>query len=69
MKKIIFYSSLVIAIVLLINIINILTTDLTRLTEFGYGYLVGKIILFFVFIGIVLFTRKTLKAKNTVYNG
>ena len=58
MKKIIFYFSLVIAIIMLINIINIITTDLKRLTEYGYGYLVGKMILFLVFVGIVILTRK-----------
>lgn len=58
MKKIIFYLSLGIAIITLINIINILTTDLKRLTEYGYGYLVGKIILFLVLVGIVILIRK-----------
>lgn len=58
MKKIIFYLSLGIAIIMLINIANILTNDLKRLTEYGYGYLVGKIILFLIFVGIVILTRK-----------
>ena len=58
MKKIIFYLSLGIAIITLINIINILTTDLKRLTEYGYGYLVGKIIVFLVLVGIVILIRK-----------
>lgn len=58
MRKIIFYLSLVIGIILLTNIINILITDLKRLTEYGYGYLVGKIVLFLVFVGIIILTRK-----------
>lgn len=58
MKKIIFYLSIIIAIIILTNIINILTTDLKRLTEYGYGYLVGKIILLIVFVGIIVLTRK-----------
>ncbi len=58
MKKITFYISAGIAIVLLINIINILFADLNRLTDYGYGYLVGKVILFLIFAGIALLTRK-----------
>ena len=58
MKKILFYSSMGISIILLINIIKILTTDLNRLTEYGYGYLAGKVILFVIFGIIILITRK-----------
>ena len=58
MKKILFYISLGISIILLINIINILATDFNRLTEYGYGYLVGKVILFLIFGTIILLTRK-----------
>lgn len=65
MKKIIFYLSLGIAIIILINIINIITINLKRLTEYGYGYLTGKIILFVVFAGIVFLTRKhKIKSDN-----
>jgi len=58
MKKVIFYLSLGIAIILFINIINIIATDLKRLTEYGYGYLVGKLILFLIFVGLIILTRK-----------
>jgi hypothetical protein len=58
MKKIIFYISLGVSIILLINIINILITDLNRLTEYGYGYLVGKVILLLILGIIMLVTRK-----------
>ncbi len=58
MKKILFYISLVISIILLINIINIIVSDFNRLTEYGYGYLVGKVILFLIFGTILLLTRK-----------
>ena len=71
MKKIIFYLSVVIGIIILTNIINILITDLKRLTEYGYGYLVGKIVLFLVFVGIIILTRKhKIKSESwkTVYN-
>ncbi len=58
MKKWFFYVSLVISIILLINIIEILINDLNRLTEYGYGYLVGKIILLLIFGTITLLTRR-----------
>jgi len=57
MKKIL-YISLGISVILLINIINILRNDLNRLTEYGYGYLVGKVILLLIFGTIILLTRK-----------
>ncbi|CAM1334242.1 hypothetical protein [Tenacibaculum aestuariivivum] len=58
MKKIIFYISITISILLLINIIEMLITDFNRLTEYGYGYLIGKVILFVLFLSVVFFTRK-----------
>ena len=58
MKKILFFIALGVSIILLINILNILITDLNRLTEYGYGYLVGKIILLVIFGIIMLVTRK-----------
>lgn len=65
MKKIIFYISVGISIILLINIINILVNDLNRLTNYGHGYLVGKGILFAIFIIVILITRKhKIKAKT-----
>lgn len=61
MKKIIFYVSIGVSILLLVNIINILITDLNRFTDYKYGYLIGKIILLLIFIVIAFFTRKTQK--------
>ncbi|PSR08457.1 MAG: hypothetical protein C7M88_09805 [Candidatus Arcticimaribacter sp.] len=60
MRKVIFYLSLIVSISLLWNIIRILGEDLDRLTQYGYGYLVGKIILFSIFLTVVLFTRKSI---------
>lgn len=57
MKKVLFYSSLLISIIFLINIISILTTELDRLTDYGYGYLFGKVILLVMFMTIMLVTR------------
>ncbi len=58
MKKTIFYISLVLLIIMLVNIIQILSTDFQRLTEYGFGYLLGKFILLILFGAIVFFTRK-----------
>ena len=66
MKKTIFISSIITSLVLLINILQILITDLEILTDYGYGYLLGKIILFFVFSTIAIVTRNYIvKSKNT----
>jgi len=66
MKKIIFYISTIISIILLVNIIQILTNDFERLTEYGFGYLIGKIILFVIFLTLLLLTKKSiLKKKDT----
>ena len=63
MKKVIFYIAVIIAVIFLVNVINILVNDLSRLTEYGYGYLAGKIILFFAFGALAYFTRpKKVKA-------
>ena len=66
MKKAIFYVSIIISLIILVNIIQILATDLERLTEYGYGYLIGKIILFGIFLILTLFSKKyILKNKKT----
>ncbi|MBP1838111.1 hypothetical protein [Formosa algae] len=57
MKKTAFYISLIIALLLFINVVQIIATDLERLTEYGYGYLIGKVILFIIFAAIALLTR------------
>ena len=42
MKKIIFYFSIIISIILLIDIAKILRTDFARLSVYDFGYLSGK---------------------------
>lgn len=59
MKKIIFYIAAILSFFLLVNIIKIVVTDFNRLTEYGFGYLVGEIILFLVFVITALATRKS----------
>ena len=64
MKKIIFYISIIVSVFLLINILKILILDFERLTEYGFGYLVGKIILLLVFVTLILLTKKAvIKSK------
>jgi uncharacterized membrane protein required for colicin V production len=58
MRKVFFYISLVISIFLLMNILKILIADFYRLTEYGFGYLVGKLILFVIFATLMFLTRK-----------
>jgi len=64
MKKILFYTSLIVSVFFLINIISIIYDDFVKLTEYGYGYLTGKIIIFILFVLISYFTRKTVFIKH-----
>ena len=65
MKKTLFYILSLIALVLLVDMINILTNDFERLTDYGVGYLVGKTVLFIMFLlSMFLLRRKILKNKK-----
>jgi hypothetical protein len=64
MKKIIFYFSIIISIILLIDIAKILRTDFARLSVYDFGYLSGKIILIIVFVLISFMTRKAIFTKK-----
>ena len=64
MKKTTFYLSTIISLILLINIIQILTDDFERLTKYGFGYLIGKIILFIIFLTLTLLTKKYVMKKE-----
>ena len=58
MKKIIFYISCILCLILIINIFKILTNSLDKLNEYGFGYLVGKITLFVIFLVLAILTKK-----------
>jgi hypothetical protein len=62
MKKIIHYISILACIVFLFNIIQILSLGVSKLSEFGYGALIGKIILFLLSL-FIAFKTKTKKSK------
>lgn len=64
MKKIIFYFSLIVSLLISINIIQMLVNDFNRLTEYGFGYLTGKIILLLIFLSLIYFTRSNLKNES-----
>ncbi|GAA4952429.1 hypothetical protein GCM10023314_27350 [Algibacter agarivorans] len=57
MNKTIHYIFIVASIILLYNIVQILSLGLSRLSEFGYGALIGKVILFSISVFIVYKTR------------
>lgn len=52
---------LLLGVISLLNVIKIICNDFDRLTEFGFGYLFGKIIL-----SIVLFTLAFIIRKRKV---
>jgi hypothetical protein len=62
MKKIVFGISLIVSVVLLIKIIRILRNDFNRLTEYGFGYLIGLIVLFLVLGLISYLTGRKIKS-------
>jgi len=64
MKKLLFYISAIISVILLINVGKILMSDFNRLTEYGFGYLAGKIILLLIFLTILYLTRKSVINKK-----
>ena len=64
MKKILFYLFLTASILLSFRIIGILTRDLDRLTEYGFGYLTGLIILLLIASIISFFLGKKAYKKE-----
>ena len=64
MKKTAFYISAIISLILLINIIQILINDFEILTEYGLGHLIGKIILFIIFLVLTILTKKFIMKKE-----
>lgn len=63
MKKTTFYISAIISLLLLVNIMQILTNDFERLTEYGFGYLIGNTILFIIFLVLTFLTKKYIMKK------
>ncbi|MGQ2982479.1 hypothetical protein [Flavobacterium sp.] len=55
MKKSVFYIAITLSVVFLINIIDIVINDAERLTQYGWGYLSGQIVLFGIFVSLAFF--------------
>lgn len=64
MRKIIFGFSIVVSVVLLIKIIRIINRDFSRLTDYGFGYLVGLIALFLILGLISILTGRKIIKKS-----
>ncbi len=62
MKKAIHYIAIIASVIFLYNIFQILSLGVSKLSEFGYGALVGKIILFLLTL-LIAFKTRTKKAK------
>lgn len=56
MRKFLFYFSSFCSLFLLVNVMMILIDDFQRLTEYGFGYLTGKILLLLLFLSIAIIT-------------
>ena len=54
MKKLLLVISLLFTVYLILNILNIVIYDYDRLTEYGFGYLTGKVVVLLLF-GILSF--------------
>lgn len=63
MMKALFYIAVVAAVLLILKIISILVYDFSSLTNYGFGYLTGLIIWFFIAILIAVFLKKKINLK------
>ena len=65
MRKIIFYISLAVSILLFLHVLQILVSDFHhRLTEYGFGFLTGKVVWLLVFVTIAVFMRRKIKMQR-----
>lgn len=61
MKIILLIASLVLTLVLLLQILSL---KITKLSEYGQGYLVGKIILFFIAAAFSFWLYRKIRTKK-----
>lgn len=63
MRKTILYISIFISLIQFINILKIILVDWERLTQYGFGYLSGKIVILTILLFIIYLTskKKTIK--------
>ncbi|AXG73271.1 hypothetical protein DVK85_03125 [Flavobacterium arcticum] len=66
MKKTLFFVISAITFILLIDVTSKLISDIDRLTEYGWGFLAGKLILLLVFLLLLLLLyKKTFTKKSS----
>lgn len=64
MKKIIFFSLIIVTSILGYNIVDIIVSDYNRLTDYGLGYLTGLFVMFLIFLALTnLISKKIFKKK------
>jgi len=64
MKKVFFWLFVVIAVAIAYRIGEILIFDFDRLTDYGFGYLTGLIIMFLILTGIAILLGIKILKKN-----
>lgn len=69
MKKLVLIISLFFILYLALHILNIVIYDLERLTDYGYGYLTGKVVALVLFTSLAYILGKKIffsKKKETL---
>ena len=64
MKKALWGILVILGLVLGVKIANILIFDINRLTEYGLGYLIGLLVLFFIILTLTIFIGFKIFRKN-----
>jgi len=62
--KFLYYLLLVLCVFLLYNIVKIISLGIKRLSDFGWGNLVGNVLLLIILVSLVFFMKKRLKLKK-----
>jgi len=58
MKKILFYLSLLLVVIIFIRVMKILIFDYSLLTNYGMGFLTGQVLLLLIFVFLTFKLRK-----------
>jgi len=64
MKKALHYIAIIASLIFLYNTIQIASLGVSKLSEFGYGALIGKIILLFLSL-LIIYKTKTKKSQSS----
>ncbi|WP_029036708.1 hypothetical protein [Salinimicrobium xinjiangense] len=68
MKKVIFGILFLFTLFLAVQIFDILVSDFDRLTEYGYGYLAGKAVLFILLLSANILVGITIHRDSVSKN-